>query len=175
MDVKAGSYSAPKGGNLKYYKEEEVETSTYKLIRVFNGNKLLIKLLVNDANTQELIELIPQGVITRFYFIRMGMHLLADRVIPADRGSTRQIGVEFNNLTINNVLDGHSFSNYYAGDVDELKRFEDDSHTYYGVSTNIPHPTVYDKPFTVILNNGSGTYANTIAYELTIELNIYDQ
>ena len=170
MTIKAGSFLSGAATDLKYYKEEEVETSTYKLERVFSGTKLTLRLHVKDANSQEIVELIPQGKITKFFFIRMGMN------ITTGSTSGNNISVNFNNLTANNDPDLITFTAYNAGQGDEIGRWETIYHSqYYNALDSKLSPTVYNKPLTLQLNNSGASYANETGYELIIEFNFYDK
>ena len=174
MEIKAGSFLSGAATNLKYYREEEVETSTYKLERVFSGTKLTLRLFVKDANAQDVVELIPQGSVTKVYFLRMGLDLksgLASNVISG----AGTFSVIFNNLTVDGVSDSHTFSNWATNDSDEFKREENSVHTYHALHGVGLHPLLTNKPLTVQLNSDGAVYSAGIQYELLLEFNYYDK
>lgn len=170
MEIKAGSFLSGAALDLKYYKEEEVETATYKLERVFSGSKLTLRLFVKDANAQETVELLPMGRVTKFFFVRLGMN------ITSGLTSEGKINVLFNNLTVNNQADSITFTPHNTNQCDEISRWENISAPQYynAISSNLT-PTVFDNPFTIALNNPGFIYSDPASYEIIMEFNIYDK
>lgn len=178
MDLKAGSYISGSGGGataLKFYKEEEIETNDYLLERVYCGNKLSLRLLVKDANYSDVIELIPQGSVKKVYFLRMGLDLKNDLQGTGATAGDVRIRVRFNNLSVNNTIEDHTFVAWEEEDNDEYKRAEDSNHTYHASDTNMLHPSIFDKPLTIQPNATNILYDSVVQYEITLEFNFYDK